>query len=362
MKTALHDRHHSLGAKIVDFNGWQMPLHYKGVLHEHHAVRKGAGIFDVSHMGRILVKGPDAEQFLEYLSTNRIANKPDGTATYTVWANKDGGSVDDVIVYRNAKDDFFVVVNAGNREKDLLHMTNEASRFNVTIETRYDDDGILAIQGPEADTIIHKLFPEAATLCPFQFVNLQYNGFPVVVSKTGYTGAGGTEIYAPHAAITALWDHLFEVGKDINIEPIGLGARDTLRLEMGYALYGHELSDSIAANESVSGWTVKFDKEDFLGKEALQKIESSGLKRNQYGVVMEDKGIPRANYEVQIQGKPVGIVTSGTLSPTLNKGIALIMSQQQLKEGDSVDVMIRNIPCKAKVSRLPFLQQTEKEK
>ncbi len=362
MKTILFNRHDSLGAKIVDFNGWEMPIHYKGILHEHKVVREEVGIFDVSHMGRISIKGPDAEIFLDFLSTNTIANKADGTATYTVLADEQGGSIDDVIIYRNTKEDFFVVVNAGNRDKDLLHLQNHATQFDVSIQSHFQEEGILAIQGPKAEAVLKKIFPDFSSLRPFHFLHLTYDHLPLILSKTGYTGSGGAEIYAPHALIIKLWDLLLEIGKEENIEPIGLGARDTLRLEMGYALYDHELTATIPANESVSAWTVKFEKKEFLGKEALQKIEHSSSKRHPYGIVMVDKGIPRAGYDIYFEGTPIGIVTSGTHSPSLNIGIALILTTKKLNDGDTIEVMIRSHPCKAKVTPLPFYRDNRKEK
>lgn len=355
MKTVLHDRHVALGAKMVDFAGWEMPVQYTGVVPEHHRVRERVGLFDVSHMGRILVEGSDAEALLDYLSTNKIADKKEGTATYTVWAAEGGGSVDDVIVYRKDATHFFVVANAGNREKDLEHLKKYAEGFDVTITDRYKEDGILALQGPLARRVMAKVFPEAETLKAMHFISVTYEGDPVILSGTGYTGSGGFEIYAENSVIAKLWDRLLEEGKAEEIAPIGLGARDTLRLEMGYALYGHELSDAIAPTESVSRWTVRWKKGDFLGREALEELEESSERRRAVGIILKEKGIAREGYPVFHNGEEVGHVTSGTFSPTLDQAIAIVLASKNLKEGDPVEVQIRKNRCAGEVVTFPFL-------
>ena len=355
MKTALYDHHRALGAKFVDFCGWEMPIQYQGIIQEHNAVRQKAGIFDVSHMGRILIYGPQAENFLDYLSTNKIAGKPDLSATYTVWCNDSGHCVDDVIVYKQNATHFFVIVNACNRKKDLAHLIHYSREFDVTIQDRYTEDGIISVQGPSAVKITARIFPEATTIKPMHFTYLDYHGEHIVLSATGYTGAGGFEIYASHTAIVALWEHFLTVGRDDGLVPIGLGARDTLRLEKGYALYGHELSETIAASESISAWTIKWEKQNFLGKSALVALEKSIEKRIEYGIVMLEPGIARADYEVFYENQQIGIVTSGTQSPTLNKAIAIILVDQKLNVGDIVDIQIRQKRVKAQVIKLPFL-------
>ncbi len=360
MKTALYDKHVALGAKIVDFAGWEMPLQYKGIISEHQAVRQRAGIFDVSHMGRIVVSGTDAEPFLDHLSTNVILGKPYLSAIYTVWANEQGGSIDDVIVYKQSPTHFFVVVNAGNRQKDLDHLKQHAKLFDVKLKDLYRDGGILAIQGPQALTIAAKIFREAAEIVPMHFIPTTYQGEEIILSGTGYTGAGGLEVYGCGDAIVELWERFLNEGKNSGIEPIGLGARDTLRLEMGYALYGHELSDLIVPNESVSAWTVKWKKGDFIGKATMLDLEQDSKKRTAYGIVLLDKGIAREGYDVFMNGVPIGQVTSGTFSPTLNQAIALILVQGRLREGDIVDVQIRQNRVRARVVSLPFLTHATK--
>lgn len=343
MRTALYERHQALGAKMVDFNGWEMPIQYKGIIAEHHAVRNAVGMFDVSHMGRIVIEGEDAEPFLDFLSTNKIAGKPDCSATYTVWPNAQGGSVDDVIIYKKDSRHFFVIVNAGNRQKDLEHLVSHRKDYRVIIADKFKDEGILAIQGPKALDTFAKIIPEVKNLKPMHF---QVHG-DVILSGTGYTGSGGLEVYAPHDKIVNFWDQLIKLG----VEPIGLGARDTLRLEMGYALYGHELSDTISPKESVSAWTVK--NKEYLGKESVEKKS----KRHAYGIILADKGIAREGYPVLKDGRPIGIVTSGTLSPTLNKAIAIVLVEGNCPIGDSVDIQIRQNLVKAHIVELPFLKK-----
>lgn len=358
MKTCLYDKHTKLGAKIVNFCDWEMPIQYAGIVQEHLNVRQKVGIFDVSHMARILVEGPEAEPFLDYLSTNNIVGKKDFTATYTVWCAENGGCIDDVIVYKQDKDHYFVIVNACNREKDLLHMKNEGLRFNVGITPLFSD-GILAIQGPQTTPLIAKIFPEAPTIQSMHFMPLRYMDQEIILSATGYTGAGGFEIYGPNATIVNLWERLLLEGQAFGIQPIGLGARDTLRLEMGYALYGHELTDDILASESVSAWTIRWEKPTFLGKAALEKLENSSKKRYECGMMLLNHGVAREGYPVFKEGKQMGKITSGTFSPSLNKSIAIVIVQEKLEPGVIIDVQIRQHFSKAKIVALPFLGEKE---
>lgn len=346
MKTGLYERHVALGAKMVDFSGWEMPVQYRGVIQEHHAVREKVGIFDVSHMGRVLVTGPDAEKLLDLMSTNKITGKKDFTATYTLWCHETGGVVDDLIVYRQGPDSFFVVVNAGNREKDLAHLRKEAVGFDVIIQPLYED-GILAVQGPLAKQMIEAILPEAAEVKPMRFTSVIFEEEEVILSGTGYTGSGGFELYGSTQVIVKIWDRLIEDG----VEPIGLAARDTLRMEMGFALYGHELSDEILASETVSAWTIKWDKERFIGKDALEK---NGQKRFEVGVILKDRGIAREGYPVLRNGKTIGMVTSGTQSPCLQQAIAMILVEDNLQQGENIEVEIRGKSVLAEVVPLPF--------
>ncbi|MEX1012989.1 MAG: glycine cleavage system aminomethyltransferase GcvT [Waddliaceae bacterium] len=336
MKTALYERHKELNAKIVDFGGWEMPLQYEGILAEHRAVRENVGVFDVSHMGRVDVEGEDAEMFLDFLSTNAVRNKKDGRAIYTVFCNEKGTCVDDAIIFRRSQTSFFVVFNASNREKDLNHFKKYASNFKVQIQDRYTGYGILALQGPKAAHLLNESMP------PMRFVEKEDD---VVISSTGYTGSGGFEIYASNENILKYWDLFLEKGAS----PCGLGARDTLRLEMGYALYGHELSEEISPLESISAWTVNTNKE-FLGKEHLSD------KRRAYAIVLDDKAIARQGCAVYLSDQQIGDVTSGNFSPTLEKSIALILVDQALNEGDKLNIQIRKRKITARVVKLPFVQ------
>lgn len=356
MKTVLYDKHVALGAKIVDFSGWEMPLQYSGVIDEHQTVRQAVGLFDVSHMGRVLITGPDAEAYLDYLSTNKVSGKRDMSATYTVWSKEDGGSVDDCIVYRLSGSEFFVVVNAGNRDKDLAHMHAVAKDFDCQITPRFDEDGILALQGAKAMELMKDLFGEAADLKFMRLGMADYAGKQLILSRTGYTGSPGYEIFAPTSILPQVWDEILAKGASYGIKPIGLGARDTLRLEMGFALYGHELSDEIAASESVSAWTVKLNKERFVGRDKLLELESSGKKRSAVGIVLEGRGVPREGCEVRLGGKFIGQVTSGGHSPMLKKGVAIALLDRPLEVGAEVSVAIRNSEVQGRVSKLPFVE------
>lgn len=353
-KTTLFEKHVALGAKIVAFSGWEMPLQYTSILEEHRVVRENVGIFDVSHMGRVCFKGKEAERFVETLSTNRLTGKEKGTATYTVFPNEKGGTVDDAILYKESEDSFFTVVNAGNRQKDLAHFHEIAKNFAVEVISQYDKEGILAIQGPKALLLTEKLFPQITTVKPFHFIHAPFENDSIIISRTGYTGEVGVEIYAPNQLIPSLWDLFLSQGKEYHIQPIGLGARDTLRLEMGYALYGHELSDSISALESVSSWTVKFKEREFLGKEALLALKNSPSRRRAYAAILQGKGIAREGYEVLQNNEPIGIVTSGTLSPSTGKAIALILVNKTLELGEKISIKIRKQIVEAEIVKLPF--------
>lgn len=358
MRTVLYDRHVALEAKMISFAGWEMPVQYKGIIAEHQAVRLAAGLFDVSHMGRINIEGPDAERFLDYLSTNKIAGKESGSAIYTVLCHENGMSVDDVIIYKQDDTHFFLIANASNRQKDLNHLVAHATDFHVNIKDCFEGQGILALQGPLAEKILVNFFPFISEIKPMHFRVIEDEGYPLVISHTGYTGAGGFELYGSNQLMLKYWDQFLAKGGIHGLQPVGLGARDTLRLEMGFALYGHELNDQIAPTESVSAWTVKWHKGDFLGKQALEKLENSSQKRAQYGIKLIDRGIAREGYPVFFNQQVVGNVTSGSFSPTLNQSIALILVNVPLKEGDKVQVQIRDNFCEAEVVSLPFIRKS----
>jgi len=357
MKTALYEKHKALNAKMTDFGGWEMPLQYKGAILEQRAVRESVGLFDVSHMGRIIVQGVDAEKLLEKLSTNKIAGKPDNSATYTAWCLPSGGCVDDLIVYRYHSQKFFIIVNAGNRQKDLAHLKKYAEDFRVEIIDRFNEDGILALQGPNAFPLMEEIFPAANQLKPMQFMEVPFENETIIIASTGYTGAGGYEIYAENALIVSLWDLFLSEGLAFDIEPAGLGARDILRLEMGFALYGHEIDETIAPTESVAAWAVKMDKPEFVGKEALMELAEGSKKRLQQGLILLDPGVARQDYPIFKDGQEIGTVTSGGFSPTLDRSIAIGMINEQLSIGQHVEVAIRKNICQAEIVALPFINK-----
>lgn len=356
MKTALYERHVALNARIGAFAGWEMPLYYKGVLAEHFAVRRAVGLFDVSHMGLIEITGQDAEVFLDYVSTNLMVSRPDFTAIYTVLSSETGGSIDDAVVFRVQPDHFFLVTNAINRQTDLEHLKKHAKGYRVSIQPLFETHGILALQGPRARAVVTRLLGYEPRLNVMQFTMKDYAGEKLLISRTGYTGSFGYEFIGTTKVIVQLWDALLEVGKEEGLEPAGLAARDMLRLEGGYALYGNELSLDIAPTESVSEWTVRWKKASFLGRESLIRLETSPKKRFQKGIVLLEKGIPRKGYPVYKQGRRIGVVTSGTHSPCLGHGIAIIMTTGALAFGEKVEVDVRGNRLTGEVVKLPFFR------
>lgn len=348
MKTALYGEHSKLGAKIVNFAGWQMPLQYEGILKEHKAVRSKAGIFDVSHMGAIHIQGKGAEAFLNYLSANLITGKTRKSATYTILCNEQGGCVDDTLVYKLEEDHFFIVANASNRQKDLDHLKKYAAGYSISLDARFQDHGILALQGPDSIAILRNVIPDGAAIKPMQVLSLEYENTPIILSGTGYTGELGVEIFAPNEILPNLWTAILANGA----KACGLGSRDTLRLEKGYALYGHELSDAINPLESVASWVVKLKNHDFLGKESLKDFQ---YLRSAYGLAVQGAAIAREGCAVLKNEQIIGNITSGNFSPVLNCPIALFLSHQKLKENEEVDVMIREKLYTAVVAPLPFI-------
>lgn len=353
-KTPLFERHRELGAKIVDFAGWEMPLQYQGILQEHQTVRNNAGLFDVSHMGRIAIEGKGVGAYLNFLSTQEILGKPDGSVMYTVWCNDQGRAIDDLLVYKISDTSYFVVANASNREKDFAHMCAYAADWNVKITPVYEQEGILALQGPHSAQILSQLFPQIDTLKPMHLLTTTFHGYPLIISRSGYTGELGFELFVDHAVLVDLWNVLMEAGA----LPVGLGARDTLRLEMGYALFGHELNETIYPTETVANWVVKLNHE-FLGRTAIEKLTHP---RYQCGALLQEPGIAREGCVVFFEGKPCGVVTSGTFSPTLRQAIAIVFVEEKLKPHDMVTIQIREKQVHAEIVKLPFLQSRGKPK
>lgn len=345
MKTAFYEEHKKLGAQLVNFAGFEMPLKYQSIVEEHHAIRTSVGLFDVSHMGVIHVSGEQAAPFLDFLSTNQIADKNSGSVIYTVLCNEQGGSIDDVLVFAHTPLHFFVVANASNKENVFNHFKKWSTSFCVSIELK--ETSILALQGPKSLTIIEQVFPAASKIKSMHFVAMDH----LYLSRTGYTGELGFEIYGEKEELFQIWKKLIET---YQVKPCGLGARDLLRLEMGYALYGHELSLTIAPSESVAAWTVKKEKPKFLGKEALQSLDAS--KRFEYGLLFEEGPLPREGFDVLREGEKIGKITSGAFSPTLSRPIAIALVNHPLEFGEEVLIPIRGNLQKAKVHPLPFIE------
>jgi aminomethyltransferase len=323
LTTPFLECHKRAGAKLVEFAGFLMPVSYDGILAEHKAVRTSAGVFDVSHMGEFEVRGPDAGKFVDHLVTNRVAGADVGQAVYTPMCLADGGIVDDLLAYR-FEDRIMLVVNAANIEADWAWVQEVAQGFDVRLENVSDRIAQLAVQGPRAAEIFEGLVPAAALeLGYYRFTGATLWGVPMVFSRTGYTGEDGFELYFDAAEGERVWNELFEAGAKVALKPIGLGARDTLRLEMAYCLYGNDIDRTTNPLEAGLGWTVKLDKDDFVGKAALVEAKAQGLKRRLVGLEIASPRVARHGWEVAQDGALVGEVTSGTSSPSLGKSIAL---------------------------------------
>ena len=360
-KTPLNQAHRDLGARMVDFGGWDMPVQYAGVIEEHLAVRQAAGLFDVSHMGEIEVSGEDALAFIQYLTINDASLLVDGQVQYSAFCYPEGGVVDDVTLYRFAANRFLFCVNAANTDKDfawLEQVLATSGLQGVTLANRSADFAQIALQGPKAQEILAGLTAmPLAEIVYYHFREGEVAGVPMIVSRTGYTGEDGFELYLPAAAAVDVWQRLLTAGAAHGLQPIGLGARDTLRLEKGYALYGHELSREISPLEAGLAWITKLDKGEFVGKAALVAQKALGVPRRRVGLLMAERGIPREGYPVFVGEREVGVVTSGTMSPSLKVGIALALVEPQAAGIDGeLEVAVRNRRMRARVVRLPFVK------
>lgn len=357
--TALTHVHESLGAKMVPFAGYNMPVQYEGVNIEHETVRNGVGVFDVSHMGEFLISGPNALALIQKVTTNDASTLTVGKAQYSCLPNENGGIVDDLIVYKMKEDQYLLVVNASNIEKDWNWIS---TKNDVGAEMRNisDDYSLLAIQGPKAVEAMQSLTSvDLAAIKYYHFEVGDFAGVPdVIISATGYTGSGGFEIYAKNEIIEQIWNKVFEAGKSYGIKPIGLAARDTLRLEMGFCLYGNDINDTTSPIEAGLGWITKFNKE-FTNSENLLKQKEAGVLRKLVGFELTERGIPRHDYEiVDKDGNIIGVVTSGTMAPSLNKGIGLGYVTTEFSGVDSeIFIRIRKNDIPAKVVKLPFYKK-----
>ena len=360
-RTPLYGIHKALGAKLVEFAGYEMPVHYEGIIAEHLTVRNNVGLFDVSHMGEAFVKGPAAEGFLQMLTTNDLGKISAGQAQYTSMLTEKGGIIDDLIICKISDDEFLLILNASNRQKDVnwlkVHQTE-----GVEIKDQSDAYSLLAVQGPKAEDVLSKLTPlSLSTLEFYHFAYGEVFGKNILVSRTGYTGEKGFELCIPNEYAELIWTALMEAGEQYGIKPIGLGARDTLRLEMGYSLYGHEINDDVNPLEAGLGWIVKLQKGDFIGKKACLS-EKANLKRKLVGLKLPGKNIPRQGYSVLDSNQhKIGQICSGTLSPSLNYPIATALIDASYSDvSDEIYVDIRKKAVKADIQKPPFLPKKTK--
>lgn len=357
-KTALYEKHLSLGAKIVPFAGFEMPMQYSGVTEEHFAVREKVGIFDVSHMGQFLIEGAGAKDLLQYVTTNNLDTLVDGKAQYSCLPNEQGGIVDDLIIYKINDEKYFVVVNASNIEKDWNHIAKYNEKFGAKMSNISEETSLIAIQGPKALDTLQKLTSINLSEIPYyHFAIGDVCGIEnIIISNTGYTGAGGLEIYFPNEFAEKVWEELTKAGEEFGLIPCGLAARDTLRLEKGFCLYGNDIDDTTSPIEGGLGWITKFDK-DFVAKEIIQKHKEEGIIRKLVGFEMQEKAIPRHDYIiVDAEGNEIGKVTSGTMSPCKKIGLGLAYVKKEFsKIGSEIFIQIRNKNIPAKVAKTPFV-------
>jgi aminomethyltransferase len=343
---------------MVEFGGWEMPVQYRGVIAEHVAVRDCAGLFDVSHMGEVEVRGPRSMDLCQRITANDVSRLKSGQAQYSLLLNENGGIVDDIVVYKLEADHFFLCVNAANTEKDF-HWIKEKTEGMAEIENSSSRYVQLALQGPLAQKILQRLTQlRLEEMRPFHFLFGEVSSIRCLVSRTGYTGEDGFELYCESDEGERLWDHLIEGGSDLGLQPAGLGARDTLRLERALPLYGHELDETTTPLEAGLEWVTKLSKESFLGREALLKQKQEGIGRRLIGLELVEPGIARSHYPILKQGRPIGQVTSGTKSPTLGRSIALgYVAREEAGLGNNIEIEIRDRKVGARIVSLPFYRR-----
>lgn len=359
-RTCLYDRHMSMKALMQPFAGYDMPIQYSSIVEEHNAVRQHCGVFDVSHMGEVSVKGADAEKFVNHIFTNDITNAPIGKIFYGMMCYENGGVVDDLLVYKMGETDFFLVINAANIDKDVDWIRKNATSYDVSIEHLSDRYGQLAVQGPEAETVVESVLRLRCSELTFYTVKtINVNGEEIIVSRTGYTGEDGFEIYGSHSYIVSAWDKLIESGR---CKPCGLGCRDTLRFEAGLPLYGDELSDKITPVMAGLSIFCKFDKPEFIGKEALLKQKTEGVEQKIVGIELKDKAVPRHGYAVLYNGEKVGEVTTGYQSISTQKSVCMaLIDVSCAKLGTEVEVQIRKKTFTGTVVKKRFYEKHYKK-
>ena len=359
IKTCLHDYHVKQGALMSPFGGFDMPIQYTGITEEHNAVRQNVGVFDVSHMGEVRISGPEAYKFVSHIFVNDVTGAPDGQIFYGMMCYKNGGTVDDLLVYKVNDEEYFLVINASNITKDVAWIKENAEGYDVKIENQSEYYGEVAVQGPKAEETLCKVLDLDVKDIPFyNFKVFKINGEDIIVSRTGYTGEDGFEIYGSHQYIRKTWEKLMEAG----VQPCGLGCRDTLRFEVGLPLYGDELSPEIYPIEASLGMFVKFEKPEFIGKEALEKQKSQGVTRRIVGLELDDNAIPRHGYSVEVDGKKVGEITTGYRSISTGKSVAMAMMDKPFdKLGTRVEVRIRKKTFPATVVKKRFYDKNYKK-
>lgn len=358
-RTCLYDKHVALGALISPFGGFDMPIQYTNIVDEHNAVRKACGIFDVSHMGEVLVTGAESEAFVNYIFTNDIKDAPDGKIFYGMMCHPTGGVVDDLLVYKMAPQCYFLVINASNIDKDVAWIMEQSKKFDVVVENQSEKYGEVAVQGPKTEEIVERILGiECSDLTFYTCKEVERNGETIIISRTGYTGEDGFEIYASHAFTNEVWDKLVGSGE---VKPCGLGCRDTLRFEVGLPLYGDELTDEITPLEAGLGMFAKLDK-DFIGRDALAAQKAEGLKRKIVGIELKDKAIPRHGYEVEADGKVIGVVTTGYNSISTGKSVCMAMLDIEYTKLDTeVAVRIRKKVFPGVVTKKRFYDKNYKK-
>ncbi|MGE0930766.1 glycine cleavage system aminomethyltransferase GcvT [Peijinzhouia sedimentorum] len=354
---ALNDLHQNLGAKMVPFAGYNMPVRYSSDIEEHKTVREAVGIFDVSHMGEFLITGPKALDLIQLISSNDASKLIDGQAQYSCMPNENAGIVDDLLVYKIADEKYLLVVNAGNIDKDWAWVSKQNEKVGAEIKNLSDEYSLFAVQGPKATATLQKL--TTVNLSEIKFYHFVVGPMAgvdyVIISATGYTGAGGFEIYVKNDKAEATWNAIMEAGAEYGIKPIGLGARDTLRMEMGYCLYGNDITEETNPLEAGLGWITKFSK-DFIASDKLAEIKAAGVSRKLIGFIMEDRGIPRSHYPiVNAAGDVIGEVTSGTSSPSMGVGIGMgYVKTDYAAPGTEIYIQVRNKNLKARIEKFPL--------
>ncbi len=357
-KTPLNQVHHASGARMINFGGWEMPVEYRGIITEHTAVRTGVGLFDVSHMGEITVHGPQSLDLIDYLCSNRAANLENGQAQYSGLLNPAGGFVDDLLVHRMGSNHYFLCVNAGTQEKDYDWLLKNNS-FDAAVELVSDKYAQLAIQGPKALEVASQLTESNLyDMRYYWFKQGDFAGVEAIIARTGYTGEDGVEVYLPAEEAERIWQLILDAGQEYSIQPCGLGARNTLRLEAAMSLYGHEINEDITPYEAGLGWIVKLVKPSFCGRETLAKQKEGGITRKIAGFEMLERGIARDDYRVHVSGKDVGWVTSGSPAPYLQKNIGMCMLPvEYCEKGQQIKILIRGREVSAVVVPIPFYKR-----